>query len=186
MKRSRRTILRTSLAAGLGLPFVARPALGQPERSTLRPQEGDLLVNDGGANTIPLTPADVPRGAAPITAWAMDSMDRTVRNGSRLNRILLVRLDEGTLTDETRARAAEGVVAYTAICTHTGCEVSEWLGDDQILHCPCHFTKFDPKDGGKVIDGPAPRSLPALPLKAVEGRLVVARPFLTRVGFEPA
>jgi Rieske Fe-S protein len=35
-----------------------------------------------------------------------------------------------------------------------------------------------------VADGPAPRSLPALPLTLVDGRLVVAGPFTSRVGFE--
>ena len=46
-----------------------------------------------------------------------------------------------------------------------------------MLECACHFSIFDPKDGGKVVDGPAPRVLPALPLKIVDGHLVVARPF---------
>jgi Rieske Fe-S protein len=36
-----------------------------------------------------------------------------------------------------------------------------------------------------VLDGPAPRALPALPLKIADGMLVVAKPFTTRVGFEP-
>jgi len=35
-----------------------------------------------------------------------------------------------------------------------------------------------------VVDGPAPRPLPALPLKIVDGALVVARPFTSPVGFE--
>jgi Rieske Fe-S protein len=80
--------------------------------------------------------------------------------------------------------AAEGVVAYTSICTHTGCDVDEWRQDEQQLECACHFSIFDPRDGGKVVDGPAPRVLPALPLKIVDGRLAVAGPFVTPVGFE--
>jgi Rieske Fe-S protein len=35
-----------------------------------------------------------------------------------------------------------------------------------------------------VKDGPAPRALPQLPLKVVDGVLVVAAPFTARVGFE--
>ena len=112
-------------------------------------------------------------------AWAMDPIDRTVRSGSRLNRVLLIRLDAGKLSPETRSRAADGVVAYTAICTHTGCEVVEWLAGEGVLHCPCHFSKFNPSDGARVVDGPAPRPLPALPLAIVDGRLVVAKPFTT-------
>ena len=35
-----------------------------------------------------------------------------------------------------------------------------------------------------MVDGPAPRALPALPLTIADGRLVVAKGFLTPVGFE--
>ena len=59
-----------------------------------------------------------------------------------------------------------------------------WRADEQQLECECHFSIFDPKDGGKPVDGPAPRGLPALPLKIVDGKLVVANGFLTPVGFE--
>jgi Rieske Fe-S protein len=119
-------------------------------------------------------------------AWAMDPRSRIVRSGSRLNRVLLLRFDPEALAADTRARAAGGVVAYTAICTHNGCEVTDWLGEEQMLSCPCHATKFDPRNGARVIDGPAPRPLPALPLTLADGRLVVSRSFTTRVGFEVA
>jgi hypothetical protein len=35
-----------------------------------------------------------------------------------------------------------------------------------------------------VVDGPAPRVLPALPLKIVDTKLVVAAPFTARIYFE--
>jgi Rieske Fe-S protein len=107
-----------------------------------------------------------------------------VRSGSRLNRVLLVRLESETLGDRTRPLAAAGVVAYSAICTHTGCEVVGWLPEERWLHCDCHDSRFDPRDNARVIDGPAPRSLPALPLKLVDQRLVVAGPFTSKVGFD--
>jgi rieske iron-sulfur protein len=77
------------------------------------------------------------------------------------------------------------VVAYSAICTHTGCDVGSWLADEQVLYCDCHQSKFDAKDAARVVDGPAPRPLPALPLRIEDGRLVVAGGFSARVGFEP-
>jgi Rieske Fe-S protein len=152
----------------------------------MRPREGDLLVKADDASLTPLAPDDIPADARQVVAWAMDPTDRTVRSGSRLNRLLLVRIALDAASPETRARAADGVVAYTAICTHTGCDVVEWLADDRLLYCPCHFSKFDPRDGARVLDGPAPRPLPALPLTVKEGKLVVAGPFTARVGFEAA
>ena len=180
----RRSVLKGGAALILA-QGVAGTSLGaQADASSIRPKEGDFLVrvNDTGAK--PLTPDDVPAGAAQTMAWPLDPMDGTVRSGSRLNRILLLRLDPSKFSPETLARAADGVVAYTAICPHTGCEVIDWHADEQLLTCPCHYSKFDPKDGAKVTDGPAPRALPALPLQTVDGKLVVAKPFTTRVGFE--
>jgi Rieske Fe-S protein len=119
-------------------------------------------------------------------AWARDAATGTVRSGTRLNQLLVVRLDPATLRPETAARAPEGIAAYTAICTHQGCEVDDWLADEQLLHCACHSSTFDPRDGARVIEGEARRPLPALPLTIANGRLVVAAPFTSRVGFESA
>jgi len=116
-------------------------------------------------------------------AWTIDPASETVRNGSRLNKVLLLRLDPTGFDDATRERAAAGVVAYSAVCPHTGCDVTGWDADGQRLGCPCHFSQFDPKEAARVIGGPAPRPLPALPLKIVDRRLVVAKPFTARAGF---
>jgi rieske iron-sulfur protein len=182
----RRTVLKSGIGLGVGLTLTPDLTLAQDDPASLRPREGDFLVKEGDSNRQPLAPDDVAAGAGQTMAWAMDPTDRTVRSGSRLNRILLLRLDAGQLAADTRSHAAGGVVAYTAICTHTGCEVVEWLAAEQVLQCPCHFSKFDPRDGARVVDGPAPRPLPALPLALMDGKIVVARSFTTRVGFEPA
>ena len=179
----RRAILEASI--GLGLCLAPGRLFGQPDPASIFPKTGDLLVRAGGSDVPqPLTPDDIGLNEAPTTAWAMDPVDKTVRSGSRLNAVLLVRFDPSRLSAVSRSLAASGVVAYTAICTHSGCEVSDWVADDHILSCPCHDSLFDPKDEGKVADGPAPRKLPALPLSVVDGKLAVAGPFTSRVGFE--
>ncbi len=180
---TRRTVVKHGLGFGVTLSLAPAAVFAQDNAAAIRPKEGDLLIRVDDPALTPLTPDDVKTGAAQMMAWAMDAMDKTVRSGSRLNRVLLVRLDEGTLKPDTKARAAAGIVAYTAICTHTGCDVTDWLPEG-LLYCPCHFTKYDPKDGAAVIDGPAPRPLPALPLKIVDGRLTVAGPFTARVAFQ--
>jgi rieske iron-sulfur protein len=178
----RRVILRAGI--GLGILGLADRTQAQETPASMRPKEGDLLVKVDDQKAIPLTPDDIPLASDQTMAWAMDPVDKTIRSAERLNRILLVRFSPEQLSAETRARAAQGVVAYTAICTHAGCEVTDWIMDKQFLFCPCHDSTFDPKDNGKVVDGPAPRMLPALPLKIVEKRLVVAGPFTARIYFE--
>ena len=173
---NRRALLQSALVLGIG-PRQDDPA-------SARPKEGDFLIKADDAAKTPLAPADIPLGAKHTLAWAMDPADKIVRSGSRLNQLLLVRLAPETLSPETAPRAAGGVVAYTAICTHNGCAIADWLVTEQILSCSCHSSTFDPKQGGRVVDGPAPRALPALPLTIVEGRLVVAKPFTSPVGYE--
>ncbi len=167
---------RTLLKAGLGFTLIQNSA------ASSRPKAGDFLVKASDSALKPIAPDDLPIGGPPVFAWAMDPEDKTVRNGSRFNQVLLVRLDATHFSPETAARAAEGVVAYSGICTHEGCDVDDWLKDQQLLHCGCHFSKFDPTDGANVVDGPAPRRLPALPLKIENGKLIVAEPFTARVG----
>jgi len=180
----RRGVLKTALGLGFGLMLPSALASAQDDRASARPQTGDLLVKANDPAKQPLTTADVAIGA-PLTAWAMEPADQVVRSGSRFNQLLLLRMPPERLAPETRARSADGILAYTVICTHSGCDVDDWLADQQMLSCSCHASVFDPKDGGKVTDGPAPRALPALPLKVVDGRLTVAGPFTARIGFEP-
>jgi rieske iron-sulfur protein len=119
-----------------------------------------------------------------VTAYPMDFQSRTVRNGSRLNQVLLIRLDIEALTDDTRTRSATGIVAYSAICTHAGCDVADWKNDTQTLLCFCHYSEFDPKDSARVLEGPAPRRLAALPLKVADDVVMAAGGFSARVGFQ--
>jgi len=176
---------RRALELGLGLALAPRLALAQTEAARERPKEGDLLVAvTAGSNPEPLKPDDVPLGDKQTFAWPMDPDTKTVRDGSRLNKVLLLRLDAESFAPETKDRAAEGVLAYSAICVHTGCDVTNWDPKRQLLECPCHYSTYDPKDGAKVVSGPAPRRLPALPLKLVDARLVVAKPFTGRAGFQ--
>jgi rieske iron-sulfur protein len=170
---------------GLGVCFTLAPSLAfaQADATRERPREGDLLVSIGATAPEPLTVDNVPQDK-PIMAWPMDPESNTVRSGSRLNKVLLLRLDPKGLDPVTAERAAEGVVAYSAICTHAGCDVTGWYADSQLLQCPCHYSQYDPRAGCKVVSGPSPRSLPALPLTSVDGRLVVAKPFTGRAGFQ--
>jgi rieske iron-sulfur protein len=119
-----------------------------------------------------------------VTAYPVDPHTGVVRDGSRLNQVLLIRLDAAELSEATRTYAPQGMVAYSAVCTHTGCDVADWQGETQTLMCFCHYSRFDPKDGARVVDGPAPRRLAMLPLKVVDGVLMAASGFVGRVGFQ--
>jgi Rieske Fe-S protein len=182
LSASRRGVLK--VIVGLGVAR-ATGALAEPDSKTARPQPGDWLVRAGeGGRPSALTPASVPPGGPPVIAYPLDPTTGVVRDGSRLNQVLLVHLEPADLAEETRARAAAGVVAYSSVCTHTGCDQWEWDARAKTIKCSCHFSTFDVKDAARVLDGPAPRRLPALPLGTSGGDLVVAGAFVGRPGFQ--
>jgi rieske iron-sulfur protein len=182
---ARRAVLKLALAVGVTLPVVDLVGAQDDSRRKVRPQPNDRLVFAGGDRKGQLiTLADLPAGGPPLTAYPMDPTAKVVRDDSRLNQILLVRLDPSRLNGETRARAADGIVAYSAVCTHTGCDIWDWQPTSSTIKCPCHFSEFDLKEGARVLNGPAPRRLPALPLKVVDGAPAVAGGFVGRPGFE--
>lgn len=68
----------------------------------------------------------------------------------------------------------EDIVAFSRLCTHMGCPISEYQHDYKLLGpCPCHFTTFDLIHGGKVTMGQATQDLPQV-LLSVEGESVTA------------
>src|SRR5438309_3683073 len=100
---TRRGFLTTVSAVGLNLAIEAIPAVAQP--ASERPKEGDLLVSIESESTNALEPKDIPLGGPPLLAWPIDAADKTVRKDSRLNKILLLRLDPSTLVGATKDRA---------------------------------------------------------------------------------
>jgi rieske iron-sulfur protein len=179
---TRRNMLALSALLASGMAFGIARALADPADE--RPKAGDQLVAIGAAEPMALSANDIP--ASQILAWPMEPDSNLVRNGSRLNKILLVRLDPATIAGPTRERSADGVVAYSAICPHAGCEVEGWVAEQRILECPCHNSRYDPSNAAAIIDGPTTRALAALPLKIVNGKLTVAQPFIGRLGIAPA
>lgn len=177
---SRRAVFKMGLATGLALPMSA---LGQaPNR--LRPQPGDQLVFEEGPHQNALVQAELLElEQRPVSALARDPETEVLRDGSRLNRVMITRIDTEKMSARYQSNAAAGVIAYSAVCTHTGCDVMNWDDAQLRMACPCHESQFDIYDGGKVVGGPAPRPLAMLPLEIVDGIVVVAAGFRGRVGF---
>jgi Rieske Fe-S protein len=176
---------RTLLVAGLGLglvPWLTRAA-DADDQTTIPPQPGDQFVFLTGEKKGEVIKAgDLPLGGPQSQAYPIDPKSRLVRDGSLLNLIVLIRFDTSSLSEETRTRAADGIVAYSAVCTHQGCPVNMWTSAKNALFCSCHGSVYDPRNAAQVLDGPAPRRLPSLGLKLEDGVPAVAAGFSGRVG----
>jgi len=77
----------------------------------------------------------------------------------------------------------EGFVAYSRVCTHAGCPVTQYVDEEKLLMCPCHQSTFDVLHGAQPVFGPAGRALPQLPLAFNDdGYLIAADDFQESVG----
>jgi ubiquinol-cytochrome c reductase iron-sulfur subunit len=87
--------------------------------------------------------------------------------------LVVIRLepDQLHLPPHLQGYDANGILAYSRICTHAGCAITLYRAPlyqpdepKPALVCPCHYSTFDPATGGTVTFGPAGRDLPLLPV----------------------
>ena len=141
---------------------------------TKRPEPGQrfaFMTGDKEGEVV--TPDDVKVGDQPLLVYPMDAESGDVL-GSRANLLILMRVPEGDLDPSTEPHAAEGIVAYSAICTHEGCPISGQHENPRMAVCNCHGSTFDVGNNGVVVQGPAVRRLAMLPVTITDGALVVA------------
>jgi len=146
-------------ALSLGPFFRIKELFATPWRS------GRRLVDEKGR---PLRAADIDQKSF-YTAFPEGANDE--EQGAPL---VVVRLPKQQLDlpAELAGYDADGIVAYSKICTHAGCAISLYRAPlfqptepRPALVCPCHYSTFDPATGGTVLFGPAGRALPMLPLE---------------------
>ncbi|MFQ6052485.1 MAG: ubiquinol-cytochrome c reductase iron-sulfur subunit [Candidatus Hydrothermarchaeota archaeon] len=65
----------------------------------------------------------------------------------------------------------DGYYAFGAVCTHLAC-VARWkdLEGNEVIYCPCHIGKFDPRTGA-VLAGPPPSPLPQIEIEEKKGAI---------------
>lgn len=181
----RRRLIKIAVAAGISAPLVEQSfAAKTPDK--MRPQPGDLLVHRfGDRKGQAVKPEDVPTGAEMLQVSAMDTSTDTMRDGSRLNGINLVRVTPDLFDDDTRPFAVGEIIAYSSVCTHQGCDLTQWLPESQTFKCYCHYSEFNAAKFGSPMHGPARRRLAVLPIElSADQTLLVTDEFQGKVGFK--
>lgn len=179
----RRTFLVGALALGV-LPIRAlasESAEEDPRRAS--PQPGDRLAYAvGDYKGEEVHPEHLQPGEDPKLVYPMDPVSGTLRDGSRANLSLVVRVDPHSISERMQPYAADGVVAYSALCTHNGCPVTALHESGSQVVCNCHGSVFNVADNGTVTTGPANRRLAALPVRLDGDALMVTGGFVGPVG----
>lgn len=159
----------------------AKPKVKSPEK--MRPQVGDILVHDTIEGDVkPILVSELKLNVQQTMAFPQDSQSKIVRNGSRFNKVMVIRLNPEEMDDHTRKNSVDGIVAYSAICTHQGCDVNSYIDDKKEFFCFCHLSRFNPLNAGEVTNGPATKKLAMLPLEKIGDQLIVRKRFTRKPG----
>ena len=200
----RRKLIRNSLLgamAMLGLPAIVLlrdlgPLPGTKLEQTVW-RRGVRVVNDVAGT--PIRPSEVEIGqlinAEPALFFDQEEADGTVvpaeyegvelQNEKGKAAVIVVRMEPEEIKPYPSRRNwnVDGILCYSKICTHVGCPISLYEQQTRHVLCPCHQSTFDLADNGKVLFGPAARSLPQLPLGVdSEGYLIAMSGFHEPVG----
>jgi rieske iron-sulfur protein len=128
---------------------------------------------------------DLVEGSAPVLVVARDPKTGRAREhegNSDRAMILLYRVTPEKILNEIRSDTVDGIIAYSALCTHQRCLIKDWDASTNQFVCPCHQSAFDPLQGGRNSGGVKTRDLPQVPLKVRDGKLVVSYFILSWVG----
>ena len=199
----RRKLIRNSMLgamASLGLPAIVflgdlGPLPGSlPSRTVWR--RGMRVVNDVTGE--PVRPEDMVIGqlvnAEPDILVENEEDDppgehnlegTALLNAKAKAAVIMVRMRPEDITPfpDRVNWGIDGILCYSKICTHVGCPISLWEQQTHHLLCPCHQSTFDLADSGKVVFGPAARSMPQLAITVDDaGYLVAQHDFTQPVG----
>ena len=169
----------TVLAAGASVLGSDAEAAAKPERLLAQPGDRFQIVK-GALKDEFVKPGLLDHGARPFEAFPFDPESEVLRRKNRLNRVLVLRLDPNEMDEETRERSVDGVLAYSALCTHRACTIKSWMEEVRHLRCHCHLSEFAALSSGSVKAGPAKRQLPMVPLGLDDEGFVVAVSEFTR------
>ncbi len=186
---TRRGVLLGAGLAGLGgalagcstaaVPYGANEAgvveRSGPTASAMATAAGPMAVSPRPADTTPAkkrTPARSGKAAEPRPAKKDTVGAQTT--GTVLGTVGEIPVGGGKIFTAARVVVTQPVrgqyLAFSAVCTHVGCILSEVAYG--TIDCPCHGSEFKITTGA-VVTGPAPSPLPKKQIKIVNGQVVL-------------
>ena len=174
------------VSVGGSLKAFAAGGRGAQPQPVGAPERHDSFVYADGPNKgKDVMTADIVLDAPPITVQAKNGETGEVRESEK-STVLVYRVAPEKIQDDIRGDTVDGIIAYSALCTHQGCLLSEWDKAAKQFICPCHNGLFDPLKGGVNTAGSPTRAIPQIPLKDHEGKLIVGDAILSWIGVKRA
>jgi thiosulfate dehydrogenase [quinone] large subunit len=146
---------------------IVVPVVGEPltRRAALAQALGFTAAFTGAIAGVSL----LSRGAVPARATAA-AVGNAVADSAALAAGDAMSVTAGGLPALV-IRGVDGeLTAFSAVCTHAGCDV-EWREGE--IRCPCHHARFDPATG-EPTRGPARMPLTPLAVEERDGKIVLS------------
>lgn len=147
----RRVFLKSSGAAGAVAGMAGTFAASSGAAAAVAAAEGPCLAGDATPPAVAVGKLGKLRIGEPLSFHYPDARSPC----------LVIRMGVPT---EGGIGPNQDVVAFSQLCTHMGCPVSYESGL-RLLHCPCHYTTFDPERRGAMVCGQATTDLPRIELR---------------------
>ena len=165
----------STLALALGLTPEEAAAAAQPKPEKMYPQKGDriLLIRGDHKNQL-LRPEMLEFGAKPAEGFPLDPKTEILRRKNPANRMLVMRLNEAEMDPTIRARSAEGVLVFSALCPYCGCQKKALTSGAGGLSCMCKQPS-EAMHADDNVGGPVERRLPMASLGLDDEGFVIAR-----------
>jgi rieske iron-sulfur protein len=143
------------------------------------PQVGDVFVFTAGpkkGNVVMV--ADIPVDDNLLVTVQAKDPNGAIREGDNCTAVLY-RVSPDKVPEDIKSETVEGIIAYSAVCTHQGCMMDATHKTEEAvpafgIYCPCHDAIFDPLKNGKNTFGATSRTLPHFPIKSDGGKIVVS------------
>ena len=127
-----------------------------------------------GAGAMPASSATAPASVKPAPARAKKGAMGPKVSGTVLGAAREIPVGGGKIFAAAKVVVTQPIkgkyLAFSAICTHVGCVVSEVANG--TIDCPCHGSEFKITNGA-VVTGPAPSPLPKKQVKIVDDQVVL-------------
>jgi Rieske Fe-S protein len=161
----RRTVLRGAVA--LGAAGVLAGCGGSSSHAVVAPPAAPV-----GGDAPPTT---APTESAPSPTASASESSSSSAGGAALGPASDIPVGSGKIYDAAKIVVTQPTAgnykAFTAVCTHEQCTVSDL--DDGTINCPCHGSTFSLTDGS-VVAGPAPSPLAAMKVTVSGGKVSVS------------
>ncbi len=134
------------------------PAQGAMASSGAMPGSGSMQSSPAPAGS---APGGHPKKKAKLTGTVLGAASEIPVGGGKIYTTAKV-----VVTQPARGQYK----AFSAVCTHVGCIMSEVANG--TIDCPCHGSEFKITTGA-VVTGPAPAPLPKKQIKIVDGHVIL-------------